>query len=102
MIAIHDITKDGPLCDFDVIKGGPIDEIKRKGDTPHADSLDIKTINKAADPLPLTSELIWIFDLYTGDYHDNMNGKMFMKLITNKVIQFSARNYPGVKMIPVI
>ena len=85
-----------------MIKRRNIYKIKWKGNNPHVNSSDIKNINKAAAPLPLTSELIWIFDLYTGDYHDNMNGKMFMKLITNKVIQFSARNYPGVKMIPVI
>ena len=62
LIFIHDITKDGPLCDFDVIKGRPIDEIKWKFDTPHVDSLDIKNINEAAAPLPLTSELIWLSD----------------------------------------
>ena len=79
MIFVHDITKDGPLCNFDMIKGRPIDEIKCKGDTPHVDSLDIKTINEAAATLPLTYEIIWISDSHTGDYHDNMNGKMFMK-----------------------
>ena len=62
LIFIHDITKDGPLCDFDVIKGRPIDEIKWKVDTPHVNSLDIKNINEAAAPLPLTSELIWLSD----------------------------------------
>ena len=76
LIYVHDITKDGPLCDFDVIKGRHIDEMKWKGNTPHADSMDIKTINEAAAPLPLTSELIWLSDSHTGDYHDNTNGKI--------------------------
>ena len=31
-----------------------------------------------------------------------MNGKMFMKWITNKVILPSARNCPGVQMVPVM
>ena len=79
MIFIHAITKDVPLCNFDIIKGRPIDEIKWKGDTPHVYSTDIKTINEAAAPFPLTSEIIRLSDFCTGDYHDNMNGKMFMK-----------------------
>ena len=93
--------KYGPPWNFDVIKGRPIEKIKWKGDTPHVDSPYIKTINKAAAPLPLTSNLIWLSYLHTGDYHDNMNGKMFMKWITTKVIPLAARNYPGVKMAPV-
>ena len=58
MILIHAITKDGPLCNFYVIKGWPIDEIKWKGDTPHVDYPDIKTINEAAASITLTSEII--------------------------------------------
>ena len=65
LIFINAIKKDGPLCNFDVIKGRPIDEIKWKGDTPHVDSLDIKTINEAADTLPLTYKIIWISDSHT-------------------------------------
>ena len=71
LIFIHAITKDGSLCDFDVIKGRPIDKIKWEGDTPHVDSPDIKTNNKAAAPLPLTSKLIWISDLHTQMGRDN-------------------------------
>ena len=47
----------------------------------------------------MTYELIWIYDLYTGDYHDNINGKMFMKWITTKVIPLDTCNYPGVQMV---
>ena len=65
LIFIHAITKDGSLCDFDVIKGRPIDEIKWEGNTPHVDSPDIKTTNKAAAPLPLTFKLIWISEMHT-------------------------------------
>ena len=102
MIFINAITKDGPLCDFDVIKGRPIDEIKWKGDTPHVDSLDIKNINKGDATLNMTSDLIWPSDSHTGDCHDNMNGKMFMKWISTKVIPLAACNYPGVQMVPVM
>ena len=66
MIFIRATTKDGTLCDFDVIKGRPIDKIKWKGDTPHVNSPDIKNINEADALLPLTFELIWLSDLHTG------------------------------------
>ena len=101
LIFIHDITKYGTLFDFDVIKGRPIDKIKWKGDAPYVNSPYIKTINEAAAPLPLTSKLIWLSNSHTGDYHDNINGKMFMKWITTKVIPLAACNYPGVQMVPV-
>ena len=58
LIFIRSIMKDGPLCNFDVIKGRPIDEIKWKGDTPHVDYPDIKTINEADASITLTSEII--------------------------------------------
>ena len=67
-----------------MIKGRPIDEIKWKGDTPQVDSPDIKTINEAAAPLPLTFKIIWISDSHTVEYHDKMNTNMFMKWITTK------------------
>ena len=79
LIFIHAITKYGPLFDFGVIKGRPIDEIKWKGDAPQFNSPDIKTINEVDDPLPLASRLIWLSNSHTGDYHDNNNSKMFMK-----------------------
>ena len=85
-----------------MIKGRPIDKIKWKGNTPHFDSPDIKTIDEAATPLPLNSELIWISDLHIVDYHDNMNDKMFIKWITTKVIPLAAHNYPGVQIVPVM
>ena len=85
-----------------MIKGGHINEIKWKGDTPYVDSPDIKTINEAAAPLPLTSKLIWLSDLHTGYYHDNMNGKMFMIWINTKVILLAASNYPVMQMLPVM
>ena len=100
LIFIHAIMKYGPPWNFDVIKGRPIEKIKRKGDTPNIDSMDIKTINKDAGPLPLTSKLFWISDLHTWDYHDNMNGEMFMKWMTNKFIPLTPRNYYDVQMIP--
>ena len=95
MFFIHNITKDGHLFDLGVIKGRPIDDIKCKGNTPHIDYPDIKTINKAAAPLHLNSGIIWLSDSHTGDYHDNMNGKMFVKWITTKVIPLATHNYPG-------
>ena len=102
MVFIHAITKNGSLCNFDVIKGRKIEKIKWKGDTPHVNYPEIKTINEDADPLPLNSKLIWISYSHTGYYHDNMNGKMFMKWITTKVIPLAARNYPGVQILPVM
>ena len=77
-------------------------KIKWKGDTPHVEYPHIKNINEAAAPPLLTSELMWISDSHTGDYHDNTNGKMCLKLITTKVILLAARTYPGVQMVLVI
>ena len=45
---------------------------------------------------------IQLFNLNTGDYHDNMNGKMFNNRITTKVIPLAACNYPGVRMVLVM
>ena len=101
LIFIHDITKDSFLCNFEIIKERPFEEIKRKVNNPHVNSPDIKTINEAATPLPLTSKIIWLYDSHTRDYHDNMNFKMFMKWITTKVIPLLACKYPGVHMVPV-
>ena len=85
-----------------MIKGRPIDEIKLKGNNPHVNYPDMKTTIEAANPLPLTSKLIWISDSHTGDYHDNKNGNMFMKWIMTKVIPLADRNYPVVKMVPMM
>ena len=102
MIFIRAITKGGTLCDFDVIKGRPIEKIKWKGDTPYVNSPYIKTINEAAATLPMTSKLIWISDLRTGDYHENTNDKIVMKSITTKVILLVTRNDTGIHMLPVM
>ena len=102
MIFINAITKNVPLWDFDVIKESPIDKIKWKGDTSHVNYTNIKTINEAADPPPLTSDLIWISNSHTGDYHDNINCKMFMKFMTTKVIPLATRNYPSMQMVLVM
>ena len=85
-----------------MVKGGTIDKIKWKGNNPHANSPDIKTINEAVTPLPLNSEIIWLSDSNKGDCHDNINVKMFMKWITIKVIPLAVCNYTGVQMIPVM
>ena len=58
LIFIHAITKYGPLFDFGVIKGRPIDEIKWKGNTSHVYSPDIKIINESSTPIPLTYDII--------------------------------------------
>ena len=46
------------MCNFGVIKGRHIDEIKWKGDNPYVNYLDIKNINEAAAPLPLISTYV--------------------------------------------
>ena len=85
-----------------MIKGRPIDKIRWKGDIAHVNSLEIKTINKTAAPLPLTYDLMWLSDFHTEDYHDNINGKKIIKWITTKVILLVACKYPGMQMVPVI
>lgn len=96
IIIMHAITKDGPLCEVDPATGRPVDNIKWKKDTPHADDVEV------TDEVLLTAENIWLASASTGDYHDNMNGEQFMKWVKNKLMPTFKRMFPGKKMVLVM
>mmetsp|Transcript_21520 Transcript_21520/g.44287 ORF Transcript_21520/g.44287 Transcript_21520/m.44287 type:complete len:705 (+) Transcript_21520:260-2374(+) len=107
LIFLHCITKDGPLVDIDPATGRPVDELDWKRDTPHIRrpaSTSTTDQSAAADGPPslLSTELIWLSDSSTGDYHDNMNGEMFMQWIVTRVIPTAQKMYPGKKIVPVM
>ena len=92
LIMLHAITEDGPLCDLQ-LDGQAFDNLRWSGDTPHPDG-------DLPDGLT-TSECLWLSNSSTGDYHDNMNGEMFIKWIREKVSSAFKKKYPGKKMVPV-
>ena len=81
---------------MDPATGRPVDNIKWNKDTPHADDVEI------TDEVLLTAENIWLATSSTGDYHDNMNGEMFMKWVKNKLMPTFKRMLPGKKMVLVM
>lgn len=87
LILLHAITKDGPL-------GGAC-EISWTGDTPHPSVV-------VPDGGAPTAELIWKAQSSTGDYHDNMDGQMFLKWAEEKLLPAFNYRYPGKKMILVL
>ena len=50
----------------------------------------------------LTSEMIFRAKHATGDYHDNMNGEMFDKWLTERLFPTFEAVFPGKKMILVM
>ena len=45
------------------------------------------------------TELLWVAQSHSGDYHDNMNIEMFMKWVTEKLVPAFERNYPGKEIV---
>jgi hypothetical protein len=75
LIILHAISPFGPLCEkYD--NNYSISDLVWKRDTPHPTT--------RADGL-LTCETLWKSQSSTGDYHDNMNSKMFMKWVEEKL-----------------
>ena len=70
LIILHAISKFGPI-------GGEDKSMKWAGDTPH--------VNHDNAACAETSELLWVSNSSTGDYHDNMNGTMFLKWVKDKL-----------------
>ncbi len=69
LIMMHAITPFGPLAELDD-DGYPVDDLVWTGDTPHS-----KPRNEDSK---LTCENMWKASSSSGDYHDNMNSKMFL------------------------
>ena len=62
---------------FKIHDGQPINDLKWLGDTPYS---------TAREYIKETCELLWIVNIHTGDYHDNMNSDIFMKWVHKKWI----------------
>ena len=70
LIILHAISKFGPIGQEDK-------SMTWSGDTPHTHSE-----NPASSE---TAELLWVSNSSSGDYHDNMDGQMFMKWVKEKL-----------------
>ena len=78
LVILHAMTIDGPLVQYDDLTGRPIDDLNWSKDTCHPNTarLDGKT----------TCETLWVAQSHSGDYHDNMNSKLFMLWVQDKLI----------------
>ncbi len=82
VIILHAITNDGPL-------GGEDTAMTWNGDTPHP-GIGEQT----------TAECLWVSASSSGDYHDNMNSKMFLQWVKNRLVPaFRAKYGEDKKMI---
>jgi transposase len=89
LVILHAITENGPLAELDE-QGVPVDDLDWNGDTPHpVERPDGK----------LTCETLWMASSSKGDYHDNMNGEMFLQWVENKLIKTFQKLYPHKKMV---
>jgi hypothetical protein len=84
LIILHAISPFGPFCEKDD-NNYPISDLVWKRDTPHSTT--------RADGL-LTCETLWKSQSSTGDYHDNMNSKMFMKWVEEKLCPTWGKLFP--------
>mmetsp|Transcript_12825 Transcript_12825/g.18932 ORF Transcript_12825/g.18932 Transcript_12825/m.18932 type:complete len:127 (+) Transcript_12825:1304-1684(+) len=84
------MTKDGPLIAVDK-DGNIVDDLSWNGDTPHPQ----------VDNENPTCKTLWLSSSSTGDYHDNMNGEMFMQWVIEHLVPCFKKKYPGKKMVPV-
>ena len=58
--------------------------------------------NGRVDQCALSCELIYEADKGDGDYHDNMNGTIYMQWLHNRLLPSFAARYPGQKMVLVL
>jgi hypothetical protein len=78
LVLVHAFTKDGWLSDnFDV----------------H---------NNCVDAVIPSCELIYEAKKDDGDYHDNMNGSIYMRWLSNRLLPAFNKRYPGKKMVLVL
>jgi hypothetical protein len=75
LVLLHAFTQDGWLTRDSTIHNGRVDQCA------------------------LSCELIYEADKGDGDYHDNMNGSIYMQWLSNRLLPSFAARYPGQKMI---
>ena len=93
LIMMHAIMRDRPLCERDA-KGRPVDDLRstssdcpnaKETNTPYPLTPGHPLSPNMSDPSPnalRTCETLWVTNSETGDYHDNMNSKMFMQWVS--------------------
>jgi transposase len=78
LVLLHAFTKDGWLA------------------------FDRSVHNDRADQLSFSCELIYEAEKGDGDYHDNMNGSIYMQWLNNRLMVAFNKLYPGRKMVLVL
>ena len=78
LVLLHAFTQDGWLTRDSTIHNGRVDQCA------------------------LSCELIYQADKDGGDYHNNMNGSMYMQWLINRLLPSFAERYPGQRMVLVL
>jgi transposase len=78
LVLLHAFTQDGWLTRDSAIHNGRVDQCA------------------------LSCELIYQADKDGGDYHNNMNGSMYMQWLINRLLPSFAERYPGQKMVLIL
>jgi hypothetical protein len=78
LVLLHAFTKDGWLA------------------------FDRSVHNDRADQLSFSCELIYEAEKGDGDYHDNMNGSIYMQWLNNRLMVAFNKLYPRRKMVLVL
>ena len=78
LVLVHAFTKDGWLSDDDSVHNNVVDTV-----------------------IP-SCELIYEAKKDDGDYHDNMNGSIYIRWMSNRLVPAFNKRYPGKKMVLVL
>lgn len=92
LVIVHAISQFGPLTEKDE-NGKPVCDLEWKKDSCASKDRD------PDDPSPINCETLWVAQNKTGDYHDNMNSKFFMKWVKQKLLPCFERLHQGKKMV---
>ena len=65
-------------------------------------TLDPAVHNDRCDQMAPSCELVYEAEKGDGDYHDNMNGGIYMQWLSNRLLPVFSRQFPGQKMVLVL
>jgi hypothetical protein len=88
IIILHAITPFGPVCER--VDSVPTDDLMCKGDTAHSTPQSYGL---------MTAEYLWKSQSNSGDYHQNMSSKMFLKLLQEILMPTMGRLHPSKKIV---
>ena len=63
---------------------------------------DCSVHNDRVDHVSFSCELIYEAEKGDGDYHDNMNGEIYLQWLSNRLLPAFAHRFPGKKMVLVL